>query len=77
MKLEYDDDEIKWAICDRYTAGEIVELLGVSSEEIYEGLTNKIKNNIEVFELINLSTDYFFTDTSDEVTIKINQEEEV
>lgn len=52
--LEYDEEEIKWAICDRYTAGEIVEILGLDAEEIYDDLKIKIIKNLDLFYLINL-----------------------
>lgn len=64
--LQYDDEEVKYAICDRYTAEEIVEILNLSSEDIYDTYKCLIKENISNFELINLDTGFFFTDYEDE-----------
>jgi len=73
--IYYDAEELRYAICDRYTAEEIVELLDISSEEIYDILKTKIEKNMDCFELINLDTGYFYTDYEDEKETKKTYEE--
>lgn len=45
--------EIKARLADRYTAAEIVELLGLDAEPIIEEFWDQIQDQLELFEVTN------------------------
>ena len=47
-----DDETLREAISAHYTAGEIVETLDLTSEEIFDILIDRIKDNREAFDLV-------------------------
>ena len=46
-----DFEEIKLRIVDRYTVEELVEVLGITIEEIIESFENKIELNFERLDI--------------------------
>jgi hypothetical protein len=52
MYENVEQEDIRNSICDRYTAAEIVDLLDLTSEEIFDILVHKIIKNIAQFDLI-------------------------
>lgn len=48
----FDQEEFRNQICARYTASEIVEVLDLTSEELFDILNDEIMDNITLFELV-------------------------
>ena len=47
-----DKVEFRYAVCDHYTAAEIVEALDLTSEEIFDILSDNIYDHTELFEMV-------------------------
>ncbi len=60
----FDRVEFRYAVCDHYTAAEIVEALDLTSEEIFDILSDTIYDHTELFELV--AQDFFDEEDEEE-----------
>ena len=55
--MSLDREDLKDIVCGHYTAAEIVEVLGLSSEDLFDELEELILSNLEEFELVQFYLD--------------------
>lgn len=58
--------EIRKVLCDRYEAVDIVDSLGLTSEELFDILEEQIMGNLDKFELLNRDFDNGYEKEEDE-----------